>query len=111
MTAPAPTTSARIPALDGVRAIAITFVVLVHMLYMQLGGIAIDKESTPSLMLSGGWMGVELFFVLSGFLVGGHIVRQALDGSFRFGRFYMDRTLRIFPIAYVFLLLLGWQAH
>jgi peptidoglycan/LPS O-acetylase OafA/YrhL len=88
----------RIPALDGVRGLAI-LVVLVH-------NVASLQELGTSLPLklfgaatAAGWAGVQLFFVLSGFLITG-ILLDAL-GSERFLRtFYLRRTLRIFPLYY-----------
>ncbi len=51
-----------LPALDGVRGIAILFVLLTH-----LGAILRDTAIAP--LLEFGWVGVDLFFVLSGFLI------------------------------------------
>ncbi len=49
-----------------------------------------------------GWSGVDLFFVLSGFLVSGLLFREyQKEGSIRLGRFLMRRTLRIWPAFYV----------
>jgi peptidoglycan/LPS O-acetylase OafA/YrhL len=70
------------PALDGFRAIAFLAVFLHH--YMHLAW---------------GWSGVDLFFVLSGFLITG-ILFDARHESNRFRNFYVRRTLRIFPLYY-----------
>ncbi len=89
-------TRRRIPQLDGVRGIAILLVIL-------------HNESTvfPSLHLervfASGWMGVDLFFVLSGFLITGILVDSR--GSDRyFANFYARRCLRIWPLYYTLLL-------
>src|ERR1035441_5956434 len=71
--------------LDGVRAIAVTVVFLQHYAAM--------------LVLNGGLIGVQIFFVLSGFLITG-ILFESRHDSFRFRNFYIRRTLRIFPLFY-----------
>ena len=77
------------PALDGIRAVAFTMVFLQHYLHMPWG-----------------WTGVNIFFVLSGFLITGILVNTR-DSPFRARNFYIRRTLRIFPLYYgIFLLLL-----
>jgi peptidoglycan/LPS O-acetylase OafA/YrhL len=57
-----------------------------------------------------GWLGVDLFFVLSGFLVGGLVFDEvARTGGFAWGRFLVRRGLKIYPGYYVFLAVaLGW---
>jgi peptidoglycan/LPS O-acetylase OafA/YrhL len=100
--------SKRIAALDGVRSLAIIMAVVVHMVHMQTWGFRGWPENLHT-VLGFCWAGVELFFALSGFLVGGSIIRQAVAGEFSFGRFYMDRTLRIFPIAWAFIVY--WGVH
>lgn len=77
-----------IPVLDGVRAVAI-------------GGVLLFHGQVPSAAL--GWAGVNLFFVLSGFLITG-ILLDAKTGNRYFRNFYARRTLRIFPIYYAVLL-------
>ena len=79
------------PALDGLRAVAVLLVFCQH--YMGLH---------PS--LNWGWTGVDLFFVLSGFLITG-ILYDTRETAHRFYNFYMRRTLRIFPLYYAVLLI------
>jgi peptidoglycan/LPS O-acetylase OafA/YrhL len=75
------------PALDGLRAIAVYAVVLFH------GGIA---------TFTGGFIGVDLFFVLSGFLVTNVILIDfTKHGRLRLARFYARRVRRLFPAAAV----------
>lgn len=70
------------PALDGLRAVAVLLVFAVHYARLPFG-----------------WMGVNLFFVLSGFLITG-ILDDSRDKPHRFRDFYARRTLRIFPLYY-----------
>jgi len=97
------------PALDGLRAIAIGMVLLRHWaaacrdllhVHLFLGGHRISN------ILLNGWSGVDLFFVLSGFLVGSHVMRQT-HGQLSeqvIRRYYLRRFMRIGPL-YVFILL------
>lgn len=89
------------PALDGLRGVAILLVVLYH-------NFDFIKQSFF------GWLGVDLFFVLSGFLIT-TILMNEVDKPFFLQNFYMRRMLRIFPLYYlclvIFLIafpLLGW---
>jgi peptidoglycan/LPS O-acetylase OafA/YrhL len=70
------------PDLDGIRALAILSVVLYH-------------SGLPH--LTGGFTGVDIFFVLSGFLIGGHIHAELRNGDFSYARFYQRRARRILP--------------
>jgi peptidoglycan/LPS O-acetylase OafA/YrhL len=93
----------RKPALDGIRGVAILAVVAFHC----LGSVPLNNGFDRALALVAGlgWMGVDLFFVLSGFLITG-IIHDHRD-SLRFYRsFYARRILRTFPAYYVALLLL-----
>lgn len=90
-----------IPALDGIRGIAILLVMLFHL-------------KIPGLSL--GWSGVPLFFVLSGFLITGILVEAKTEKFSEYLRaFYIKRTLRIFPLFYAYLalnfvtLLFSWR--
>ncbi len=54
-----------------------------------------------------GWCGVDLFFVLSGFLISGLLFREYINtGRIRFGRFLVRRAFKIWPPLYVFLLVM-----
>ena len=77
-----------IAELDGLRAIAIAGVIGFH---LAVGGV-----------LALGWAGVELFFVLSGFLIT-RILLRARNKPRYFYNFYVRRALRIFPIYYLYL--------
>lgn len=81
-----------IPALDGLRGVAILLVIVSHYL----------GEDWP--IATVGWTGVSLFFVLSGFLITG-ILLDAKGAPHYFRNFYARRTLRIFPLYYLVLFL------
>lgn len=82
------------PALDGLRGVAVLGVLAHHF-----------GQHFPSLRhwLWGGWSGVDLFFVLSGFLITG-ILLDTKHGPYYWQRFYFRRILRIFPLYYLVLL-------
>src|SRR5690242_7564418 len=79
-----------LPALDGLRAVAVLMVVMGHASY-PIAGMPDD-------------LGVSLFFVLSGFLITRLLLREHADtGTVSLKHFYLRRTLRIFPAYYAFL--------
>jgi peptidoglycan/LPS O-acetylase OafA/YrhL len=84
--------SNRLAGLDGLRGLAMLMVILIH---LNLFGA--------------GWVGLSSFFVLSGFLIT-RILFDDIEGTDRLGeclkRFYIRRTLRVFPIYYLYLFLL-----
>jgi peptidoglycan/LPS O-acetylase OafA/YrhL len=95
--------SKRIPELDGLRGFAILLVLLGHFLGAT---IAVPPDSiwvyVPiSLRLT--WSGVDLFFVLSGFLIGG-ILLDHREATNYYKVFYLRRACRIFPVYYLMLL-------
>jgi peptidoglycan/LPS O-acetylase OafA/YrhL len=94
----------RIPELDGMRGVAIGTVLVFH--YFQVPHVT-QHGSVASVVLFPfrlGWSGVDLFFVLSGFLIGG-ILLDARDATNYFRVFYTRRFFRIVPIYAVILLL------
>lgn len=70
------------PDIDGLRAIAILSVVVFH--------------AFPA-FLQGGFIGVDIFFVISGFLISSIIFRSLKRGTFNLAEFYVHRIKRIFP--------------
>ena len=95
---------AHVPALDGLRGCAIVAVLLLHFtsaLAAPAGAAARLVKQAFSL----GWTGVDLFFVLSGFLITG-ILADARHTPHRYRTFYVRRALRILPLYYGFVLLL-----
>lgn len=82
--------SRMIPGLDGLRAIAFFLVFALHTNYLQVG-----------------WVGVSLFFVLSGYLITGILLdmKKSLATREYFLKFYGRRFLRIFPLYYFYLLI------
>jgi peptidoglycan/LPS O-acetylase OafA/YrhL len=81
------------PALDGLRGVAVLLVFVEHYC----------THVTPQ-SLRYGWVGVDIFFVLSGFLITG-ILYDTREAAHRFRNFYVRRSLRIFPLYYGVLLL------
>jgi peptidoglycan/LPS O-acetylase OafA/YrhL len=82
--------------INGLRAIAVIAVVLYHF---------------NSEWLTGGFAGVDVFFVISGFLMTGIIFRRFEQNNFSLGHFYMARAKRIIPalaMLSLFLLIVGW---
>lgn len=86
------------PDIDGLRAVAILSVVFFH---------AFPRT------LRGGFVGVDIFFVISGFLISSIVFRSLHGGSFSFVEFYAHRIRRIFPaliLVMISSLIFGWFA-
>ena len=87
----------REPGVDLLRALAIVAVMLYH---ISSHGIAMPA------LFEHGWMGVDLFFVLSGYLIGWQLLRGLAHGTApRWGEFMLGRALRILPAYYAVLAL------
>lgn len=81
--------SSYIPSIDGLRAIAVSLVLLFHV-------------KIPFLM--GGYIGVDVFFVISGFLITRGIIGGSEKGHFTFRNFYIRRAVRLFPALFATIL-------
>jgi len=87
----------RMPVLDGIRGLAILSVLVAHTYAARL-----DVHEVVVWIYSFGWIGVDLFFVLSGFLITGILYDKRKDESY-YSTFYGRRFLRIFPLYYLLL--------
>lgn len=76
------------PEIDGLRAVAVLLVILHHL------GLS---------ALSGGYIGVDVFFVISGFLITKIISKEIQDGTFSLGNFYKRRVIRLAPAYFLVL--------
>jgi peptidoglycan/LPS O-acetylase OafA/YrhL len=74
--------------IDGLRAIAVLSVVFCH-------------AGLPG--FTGGYIGVDIFFVISGFLITGILIRESEDGKFSITQFYERRARRILPALFMLL--------
>lgn len=98
----------RIQELDGIRGIAILLVVVMHYFYFYPAashhpeGLFRKAYVLFERCIAIGWCGVDLFFVLSGFLIGG-ILLDARSSDSYFKTFYLRRFFRIIPIYYLWI--------
>jgi len=100
------TPAQRINGLDHLRALAITFVFFFHC------AILFQFDDLLPHIVKFGWSGVDLFFVLSGYLIGGQLLRRVASGNeIKIKDFYLQRFLRIMPAYWLVLaiyFLLPW---
>ncbi len=94
-----------VPALDGVRGTAILLVLLSHL----IGGYGLTSPAARGLLLfcHSGWLGVDLFFVLSGFLITSILLDHPRDHRYWLD-FFARRVLRIFPLYFGTLAIVFW---
>ena len=68
-------------------------------------GVLLRHSAFENIFARAGWAGVDLFFVLSGFLVSGLLFREyKKTGTVRIGRFLIRRGFKIYPTFYIFLI-------
>ncbi|WP_179415834.1 acyltransferase family protein [Mucilaginibacter sp. E4BP6] len=91
-------------ALDGLRGMAVLFVMIYHFNFIDKISHTVP-DNIFNYIISAGWIGVDLFFVLSGFLITGILISNKGKSNY-FISFYYRRTLRIFPLYYLYLILL-----
>jgi len=102
--------NSRLNGLDHLRALAITYVFLFHY------STHFPHPKWLERVGEFGWTGVDLFFVLSGYLVGGQLLRmQALGGRIASGEFYIKRFFRIIPayllVVWIYFLIPAFREH
>jgi peptidoglycan/LPS O-acetylase OafA/YrhL len=98
--------SRRIPELDGLRGVAIAMVVFMHYVWFAIVArppALLGYVNTLSRPL---WSAVDLFFLLSGFLIGGNLL-DTRDSPNYFSVFYIRRFCRVLPIYFLFMALVG----
>ena len=94
------------PALDVLRSLAILLVFTAH--YGDAFRAVPRVQALP--MFNWGWTGVDLFFVLSGFLIGGQLWKELKrTNRIQIGRFLLRRGLRIWPLYYAFVALVAFE--
>jgi peptidoglycan/LPS O-acetylase OafA/YrhL len=106
-TSPMPNLRGHLPVLDGVRGLAVLMVLLFHFIGTVPPSSSVEHAIVG--VTKYGSYGVELFFVLSGFLITG-ILYDSHDRQGYFRNFYMRRLLRIFPLYYGVLVLVFFVA-
>jgi len=94
------------PGLDGVRALAVTAVVLYH---LGTTGLLIDGGKHE--LMPGGFIGVDVFFVLSGFLITSLLLAERVEtGRINIRQFYIRRARRLLPALYTMMLVVSIAA-
>jgi peptidoglycan/LPS O-acetylase OafA/YrhL len=93
--------SARIPSLDGLRALSISLVIFAHLCGTTDWPFS---QGTLSATRNLGALGVRVFFVISGFLICQQLIDESqAQGTVSLRRFWLRRSLRIFPPAFAFI--------
>ncbi len=78
--------------INGLKALAIISVVLFH--FFDIYSLSL---STPNHLFAGGFIGVDIFFVVSGFLISSSVLKRLDEGSFTYKDFFLRRVFRILP--------------
>lgn len=96
------------PGIDVLRGVAILMVIFFHGLAYSAPLFPWHNSIAKALfqLTGGGWAGVNLFFALSGFLITGNLMDSEAKKNY-YARFYARRALRILPIYFLILLVLG----
>lgn len=90
------------PEIDGLRAVAVLSVLIYHAKF----------QFNERILLSGGYLGVDIFFVISGFLISKIILTEVANNSFSYRSFYERRARRILPALFLVLICcipFAWQ--
>jgi peptidoglycan/LPS O-acetylase OafA/YrhL len=98
----------RVPILDSLRGVAILSVFAYHAFFWN--GVLVDGwlSRAVTILTRPAWLGVDLFFVLSGFLITGRLLDRRDDGAGDYYKgFYARRALRILPLYFTILLVVG----
>jgi peptidoglycan/LPS O-acetylase OafA/YrhL len=102
------------PGLDALRGIAVLAVVFYHgFIFTPRAWVNLPRPRIDEMLArlaSGGWLGVSLFFVLSGFLITGILIDTRKRENY-WRSFYVRRVLRIIPLYLVVLGLIRWRLH
>src|SRR5579885_1426118 len=90
--------SARLPAIDALRGVAILAVIATHFGYGAIKDYSLSESwAAVRTIMSYGWVGVDLFFVLSGFLITSLLLARRNRPDY-YRDFYTRRALRILPV-------------
>ncbi len=101
---PAPRPLQHVAGLDGLRGVAVLLVVISH-LNIMIPRLDITRIQLVDGFIEGGYLGVDLFFVLSGFLITALLLGEERGtGDIRYGSFYARRAIRLLPALYFMLL-------
>jgi peptidoglycan/LPS O-acetylase OafA/YrhL len=97
----AQSSTARVPSLDGLRAVSILMVVFSH----AAGACGFPGVPSQVHWVFNGQLGVKIFFVISGFIITTLLLREEwVHGNFSIRKFYQRRILRIIPVYFIFLI-------
>ncbi|MDD4973343.1 MAG: acyltransferase [Bacteriovorax sp.] len=94
-------------SLDGIRGIAIVIVMIYHLVgVLAVSGADFHNPISKLIFvfIDDGWMGVDLFFTLSGYLITSILLKTKAEPNY-LKNFFMRRSLRIFPLYYFFLII------